>query len=62
MPLLGLRNNVIGRGLIMITAVVNHPEIEHKVYMKDFAQWLQSESRIPAEMSLKARLRKLLAK
>ncbi len=50
----------IGRGQTSITVVVKQPEIEHKVRIRDFERWLESEGRTPAEMSLKSRLRELL--
>ena len=52
----------IGRGLTTVTVVVRQPEVEHKVRMKDFEQWLQSQGRTPAEVSLKSRLREVLEK
>ncbi len=48
------------RGLTTVTVVVKQPEVEHKVRMKDFEQWLASNGRTPAEMGLKSRLRELL--
>jgi hypothetical protein len=47
------------------TAVVvriKQPEIEHKVLIRDFENWLESPPRSPAEMGLKSRLRALLRK
>jgi len=49
----------IGRGQT-ISVVVRQPEIEHKVHLRDFEQWLESQGRTPAEVSLKGRLRELL--
>ena len=43
-----------------ITVVMKQPEVEHKVRVKDFENWLESAGRNPAEMSLKSRLRLLL--
>ena len=37
-------------------------KMEHKVRMRDFEAWLESNGRSPAEMSLKTRLRELLRK
>jgi hypothetical protein len=42
--------------------VVKQPEVEHRVRMRDFEAWLESNGRSPAEMSLKSRLRELLSK
>jgi hypothetical protein len=50
----------VGRGRTMISVVVRHPELQHKVRVQDFERWLESQGRTPAEMSLKARLRDLL--
>jgi hypothetical protein len=52
----------IGRGQTTITVVVKQPEVEHKVRMRDFEAWLESNGRSPAEMALKSRLRELLSK
>jgi hypothetical protein len=51
----------IGHGQTTITVVVKQPEVEHKVRMRDFEAWLESNGRSPAEMALKTRLRRLLA-
>ena len=50
----------IGHGQTTITVVVKQPEVEHKVRMRDFEAWLESNGRSPAEMALKSRLRELL--
>jgi hypothetical protein len=50
----------IGGGLTTITVVVTHPGVEHKVRVRDFERWLESQGRSPAEMSLKSRLRQLM--
>jgi hypothetical protein len=52
----------IGGGQTTITVVVRQPGVEHKVRVRDFEQWLESQGRTPAEMSLKSRLRELLEK
>jgi hypothetical protein len=52
----------LGRGQTTITVVVKQPEVEHKVRMRDFEAWLESNGRSPAEMALKSRLRELLSK
>jgi hypothetical protein len=43
-----------------ISVVVRQPEVEHKIHLRDFERWLESEGRSPAEVSLKNRLRELL--
>jgi hypothetical protein len=48
-------------GQATITVVVKQPEVQHKMRVKDFENWLESAGRNPAEMSLKSRLRQLLA-
>jgi len=50
----------IGHGQTTITVVVKQPEVEHKVRMRDFEAWLDSNGRSPAEMALKSQLRELL--
>jgi hypothetical protein len=50
----------VGRGQTTVTVVVRQPEVEHKVRVRDFEQWLESQGRTPAEMSLKSRLRELM--
>jgi hypothetical protein len=52
----------IGHGQTTITVVVKQPEVEHKVRMRDFEAWLESNGRSPAEMALKSRLRELQSK
>jgi hypothetical protein len=52
----------IGHHLITVTIVVKQPEVEHKVRIRDFEAWLESNGRSPAEMALKSRLRELLGK
>ena len=42
-------------GHATITVVVKQPEVEHKIRVTDFENWLESASRNPAEMSLKSR-------
>lgn len=43
-----------------ISVVVRQPEVEHRVHLRDFERWLESQGRSPAEVSLKNRLRELL--
>jgi ATP-dependent DNA ligase len=52
----------VGGGMTTITVVVRHPGVEHKVRVRDFEQWLETQGRRPAEMSLKNRLRELVRK
>jgi hypothetical protein len=52
----------IGHGQTTITVVVKQPEVEHKVRMRDFEAWLESNGRSSAEMALKSRLRELVNK
>jgi hypothetical protein len=52
----------VGHGQTTITVVVKQPEVEHKVRVRDFDAWLESNGRPPAEMTLKSRLRELLIK
>jgi len=52
----------IGSGQTTVTVVVKQPEVEHKIRMRDFEAWLESNGRSPAEMALKSRLRELLRK
>ncbi len=49
----------IGHSHTMISVVVRHPEVEHKVRVQDL-RWLESQGRTPAEVSLKGQLRELL--
>jgi len=45
---------LIGRGQTTITVVIRQPALEHKVRVREFEQWLESQARTPAEMSLKS--------
>ena len=49
----------IGGGQTTMTVVVRQPGVEHKVRVREFEQWLESQGRTPAETSLKSRLREL---
>ncbi len=49
----------LGHGQTTITAVARQPAVEHKVRVKDFERWLESEGRTPAETSLKSRSREV---
>ena len=41
---------------------IRQPEVEHRVQIWDFYNWLETAGRSPAEMTLKARLRDVLSK
>ena len=43
-----------------ITIAVKEPEVEHKVRIRDFENWLASNGKSPAEQALKTDLRALL--
>lgn len=42
-----------------ITIAVKEPQVEHKVRIKDFENWLASNGKSPAEQALKSDLRAL---
>ena len=42
-----------------ITIAVKEPEVEHRVRIKDFENWLESPGKSPAEQALKTDLRAL---
>jgi len=44
---------------LTITIAVSEPEVEHKVRIKDFENWLTSNGKSPAEQALKTDLRAL---
>jgi hypothetical protein len=48
----------IGEGLTELKVRVKQPAVEHRVRMKDFRRWLESQGKTPAECMRK---RKLLA-
>ena len=52
----------IGSRQTAVTVVVKQPEVEHRVRMRDFETWLESNGRSPAETALKFRLRVLLGR
>lgn len=52
----------MGGGQTTISVVVRQPEVEHKVRVRDFERWLESQGRTPAEVSLKGRLREVLGR
>jgi hypothetical protein len=53
-------NNDTSRRPPFLTVRVKQPELEHKVRLQDFENWLNSPPKSPAEMALKNRLRKVL--
>ena len=46
----------IGEGLTEVKVRVRHPAVQHRVRVKDFRRWLESQGRTPAECTLKRRL------
>jgi hypothetical protein len=45
-----------------IVVKIAQPEIEYRVCIRDFASWLESVGKSPAEMLLKQRLREIVSK
>jgi hypothetical protein len=45
-----------------VVVKIAEPEIEHRVRIRDFANWLESVGKSPAEMILKNRLREIVSK
>ena len=50
----------IGEGLTEVRVSVSQPAVEHKVLVKDFRRWLESQGRTPAEQALKKRLAEIV--
>lgn len=50
----------IGEGLTTVTVGVRQPEVTHVVKIQDFENWLNRGCKSPADMVLKARLRRML--
>ena len=50
----------IGKGHTLVIRV-QQPAVEHRVRLAEFERWLGQNGRSPAEMSLKVRLRSILA-
>jgi hypothetical protein len=46
----------IGEGLTELKVRVKQPGVEHRVQMKDFRRWLESQGRTPAECIRKTKL------
>jgi hypothetical protein len=51
----------IGDGHTELRVRVSQPAVEHRVRVKDFRRWLESQGRTPAECSLKRRLAEMLS-
>jgi hypothetical protein len=52
----------IGEGLTEVRVRVSQPAVEHKVLVKDFRRWIESQGRTPAEQALKRRLAEMAQK
>ena len=50
------------RGAASVVVTINQPQVEHRVRIKDFENWLDSAGRSPAEMALKSRLRDIIGR
>lgn len=50
----------IGEGLTELRVRVTQPSVEHRVRVKDFQRWLESQGRTPAECALKQKLASLM--
>ena len=46
----------IGEGLTELKVRVKQPAVEHRVSMKDFRRWLESQGKTPAECTRKRKL------
>jgi hypothetical protein len=51
-----------GRPPSLFVVRVKQPEIEHKVRIQDFENWLAAAPKSPVEMALKSRLRKIVGR
>jgi hypothetical protein len=49
------------RGHANVVVTMNQPQVEHRVRIKDFEDWLESAGKSPPEMALKGRLRDIIA-
>lgn len=52
----------IAKGLNTVSVVVQQPAVKHQVKMQDFLSWLQRKGGSPAEITLRERVAKLLAR
>lgn len=50
----------IGNGLTELKVRVRQPAVEHRVRMKDFWRWMDTQGKTPAECSLKRRLSEII--
>lgn len=50
----------IGGGLTELRVRVRQPAVEHRVHMKDFWRWLDTQGKTPAEVILKRRLSEIV--
>jgi len=50
----------IGGGLTELRVRVRQPAVEHRVHMKDFWRWLDTQGRTPAECIQKRRLSQIV--
>ena len=50
----------IGDGLTELRVRVRQPAVEHRVRMKDFWRWLDTQGRTPAECMMKRRLSQIV--
>jgi len=50
------------RGPVSVVVTINQPQVEHRVRIKDFENWLESAGKSPAEMALKSRLRDIIGR
>ena len=50
------------RGLASVVVIISQLQVEHRVRIKDFENWLDSAGRSPAEMALKGRLREIIGR
>jgi hypothetical protein len=50
------------RGPASVVVTINQPQVEHRVRIKDFENWLDSAGKSPAEMALKGRLRDIIGR
>jgi hypothetical protein len=50
------------RGAASVVVTINQPQVEHRVRIKDFENWLDLAGKSPAEMALKSRLRDIVGR
>jgi hypothetical protein len=43
-----------------VVVTINQPQVEHRVRIEDFENWLESAGKSPAEVALKSRLRDII--